>query len=128
MQRVMLRLDSFVRRHQRIVLVGWLVVLVAAMPFAMRQSEDLSAGGFNVPGSQSQVVSDALERDYPDAPRSFLGAVVVPGEGATTAEVRDAILRVERAAKADPSVELTAATRDKGLQSAQGGGPVVLPF
>jgi uncharacterized membrane protein YdfJ with MMPL/SSD domain len=53
MQTSMLRLDSFLRRHRRAVLVAWVAILLAAVPFAARQSEDLSSGGFGVPGSQS---------------------------------------------------------------------------
>src|SRR3954463_6315513 len=69
MQRVMLRLDALVSRRRRWVLLAWVVILAAAIPFAARQSDHLSSGGFTVPGSQSQRVADA-------APATSLSIVV----------------------------------------------------
>src|SRR4051794_36262475 len=65
-QRIMMRMDALVSRRRRWVLAVWLVVLAAAVPFAARQSDHLSSGGFGVPGSQSARVADAL-------PESSLG-------------------------------------------------------
>src|SRR5215210_6269814 len=77
MQTTMLRLDAFLRRHRRAVLAAWAVTLLAAVPFAARQSEHLSSGGFGVPGSQSAAVDDALDR-FPGVQRAQRAAVVVP--------------------------------------------------
>ncbi|MBA3408175.1 MAG: hypothetical protein H0U06_08980, partial [Solirubrobacterales bacterium] len=56
----MLRLDALLRRRKRLVLIVWVLILLAAVPLAARQSEDLSSGGFGVPGSQSAAVDSAL--------------------------------------------------------------------
>ncbi len=69
MQRLMLRMDALVSRRRRWVLVAWVLILAAAVPFAARQSEGLSSGGFGVPGSQSARVAEAL-------PGSSLGIVL----------------------------------------------------
>jgi len=74
-------LDRFLRRHRRAVLVVWAVVFVAALPFAARQSENLTGGGFAVPGSQSDAVQNALERDFDAAQRARLGAVLIGTAG-----------------------------------------------
>ena len=37
----------------------WIALLVAALPLAMRQSDHLRGGGFDVPGSPSKAVADA---------------------------------------------------------------------
>ena len=42
---------------------GSLIVL-CALPFAAKQTEHLTGGGFDVPGSQSKQVSEALQRDF----------------------------------------------------------------
>jgi len=60
MQARMLWLDRFLRRHRRVVLAAWAIVFIAALPFAVRQSENLTGGGFAVPGSQSEAVQNAL--------------------------------------------------------------------
>ena len=53
-RRRMLRLDRVLRRRRGVVLALWLVALVAAVPFAARQSDHLTGGGYGVPGSQSE--------------------------------------------------------------------------
>ena len=66
MQDRMIRLGGFVGRHRKLVIVAWLLVLIAALPLTMRQSDELTGGGFDVPGSQSKAVADAIERDFSD--------------------------------------------------------------
>lgn len=44
-------LAGFVGRHRRAVGLLWLVIIAAALPFAMKQTENLTGGGFEVPGS-----------------------------------------------------------------------------
>ena len=87
MQSAMLRLDGLLRRRRRLVLIAWAAVLIAAVPFAARQSEDLSSGGFDVPGSQSAEVAGALDR-FPGVARAQLAAVLVPAPGAGAGAAR----------------------------------------
>ena len=65
--------------------------MLLALPLAARQTEHLTGGGFDVPGSQSQAVSESLEREFGE---SADGIVVLlradPGAG-----------RSERAAAVD---------------------------
>ena len=115
MQRLMLRLDAALRRHRTLVIVGWIVVFAAAVPFALKQSENLSGGGFGVPGSQSREVEDALARDFPQADRTTLGAILIPDARATAAQLRAAVDKVGAAAKDTADVELTARGRRAAL-------------
>ena len=55
-------LERFVTRRRRLVLGVWIVLVVAAVPFAAQQTKHLTAGGFEVPGSGSETVSEALKR------------------------------------------------------------------
>ncbi|HEY7693261.1 MAG TPA: MMPL family transporter [Gaiellaceae bacterium] len=55
------RLSRFVGRRHRLVLVVWIAVLVGSLPFAARQTEHLTAGGFEVPGSGSLAVANAID-------------------------------------------------------------------
>ena len=57
MRAAMDRLERFVTRRRRLVLGVWIVLVVAAVPFAAQQTKHLTAGGFEVPGSGSQAVS-----------------------------------------------------------------------
>src|SRR4051794_41972821 len=83
MQAAMDRLDGFTRRHGRLVALAWLVLLVAAIPFAARQTEHLTSGGFEVPGSGSAAVERGLT-PLDDAQRAQLagGLARKPGSDA----------------------------------------------
>jgi uncharacterized membrane protein YdfJ with MMPL/SSD domain len=127
MQTSMLRLDSFLRRHRRAVLVAWVAILLAAVPFAARQSEDLSSGGFGVPGSQSAEVDAALAR-FPGVQRAQLAAVLIPQRGASDAQLRAAVDRVAAAAGTIDGVSLAPAARDRAVEQAAAGGTVLVPL
>jgi uncharacterized membrane protein YdfJ with MMPL/SSD domain len=62
MRAAMDRLERFVTHRRRLVLGVWIVLFLAAVPFAAQQTKHLTAGGFEVPGSGSLAVSDALKR------------------------------------------------------------------
>ncbi|MGC1166687.1 MAG: hypothetical protein WA862_11330, partial [Solirubrobacterales bacterium] len=55
------RLAGVLGRRRRWVLAIWLVIVIVALPFAARQTEHLTGGGFDVPGSQSQAVADSMQ-------------------------------------------------------------------
>src|SRR5918997_2502849 len=106
MQAAMDRLWGFLERHRRLVLVPWVVLLLAAAPFAAKQTENLTGGGFQSPGSGSQRVAAAIDR-FDGAQRETLAVVLRrDGEG-TPAAVRAAVDRVDAAAAREPHVELT---------------------
>jgi len=127
MQSAMLRLDSLLRRRKRAVLALWAVALLVAVPFAMRQSEDLSSGGFGVPGSQSAAVDAALER-FPGAEGAQLAAVLIPQDGATAQQVDAAIARLGEAAGEADDVALGAGALTAARRSAAAGGTVIVPL
>ena len=127
MQTAMLRLDALLRRRKRTVLALWALVLLIAVPFSIRQSEDLSSGGFGVPGSQSAAVDDALER-FPGAEGAQLAAVLIPQEGATPGQLDAAIARLGAAAGPIDDVELAPEARAQAEQAARAGETIVVPL
>jgi uncharacterized membrane protein YdfJ with MMPL/SSD domain len=62
MQAAMDRLGSFISRRRRLVLGTWIVLLVASLPFFAMQTKHLTAGGFEVPGSQSTFVAGSIKQ------------------------------------------------------------------
>src|SRR5436309_812599 len=60
MQAAMDRLSALLERRRWPVLAVWITLLVAAAPFAVRQTDHLTSGGFTVPGSQSEAVDRGL--------------------------------------------------------------------
>jgi len=101
MQRAMDRLSGFVRRRRRLVLAAWALLLLASVPFASRQTENLTGGGFDVPGSASVAVEEQIDR-FQGASADPLG-VVLEGRGADPATAVD---RVDEAAATVATVEL----------------------
>jgi uncharacterized membrane protein YdfJ with MMPL/SSD domain len=129
-QTVMLRLDALIRRRRGRFIAAWALILLVALPFAARQSEHLSGGGFDVPGSQSVAVQQAVERDFDNAQQTTLAAVLVPREGATTAELRAALAELGVAAEHVEDAALAPAARQRALDQLATDGPrtLVVPF
>jgi RND superfamily putative drug exporter len=126
MQAFMLRLSGTLHRRRRLVLVAWGVALVAALPFAARQSEHLTGGGFAIPGSQAQRVQAALDRDFDVAQRAKLGVVLIARGGATAADQRAALERLRTAARRVGHVALSRPALERALRAKV--GTVVVPL
>ena len=126
----MLRLDALVRRRRLVVLGAWLVAVAVAVPFALRQSDNLTGGGYEVRGSQSHRVEASVAHDFDVGSRATLAAVVVPARGATSSEVRAAIGEVERAAANTADVTLAPAARRAAFAQLQHDGvrPLIVPL
>ncbi len=112
------RLERFIARRRRLVLVVWVAVIVVAVPFAGRQTENLTGGGFETKGSGSKAVADALAREFPGMQAEDL-AVVFDNRAGDPEALAAAIDRVERegfedveAVRLDPQV--AAAARESG--------------
>jgi uncharacterized membrane protein YdfJ with MMPL/SSD domain len=129
-QALMLRLDALVRRRRLVVLGAWLVAVAVAVPFAMRQSDNLTGGGYEVPGSQSQRVEASIAHDFDLGSRATLAAVVVPAKGASATEVRAAIDEVDRAAAKTADVALAPQARGAALAQLRRDGtrPLIVPL
>jgi RND superfamily putative drug exporter len=120
MQRAMDILDGFLRRHKRAVLLAWLVAIVAAVPFAARQTDHLSSGGFGVHGSGSKMVDDALGR-FPGVSHDQLAVVLRTSD---PRKIGPALDRLERLIAGRRYVELTPAAKRTAL--AQSQKPIVV--
>ena len=123
----MAKLAGFLGRHRRWVLVGWVTVVVAALPLASRQTEHLTGGGFDVPGSQSKAVSDSLQSEYADR----TGGITVmlraqPGAGAATRTA--AVDRVRKSVAGIGDLTLSPAAARRGELALQRIGTALLPL
>jgi uncharacterized membrane protein YdfJ with MMPL/SSD domain len=127
MQTAMDRLEGAVSRHRRLVLVAWLVLLAAALPFTLKQTENLTSGGFVVHGSGSEAVDQAIA-DFDQAQRESLAVVLAVRKGSDDASVRRALARVDRAADQVDHVSLSRADRQRALASTSRRPIVVVPL
>ncbi len=124
MQSAMDRLTGTIERRRWVVIALWLVLLAAATPFALRQTDNLTSGGFAVPGSDSAAVDRGLA-DFEAAQSDQLAVVIARRSGASDSDVRAAVDRVDRAADRLPHAELTARAAARA-RSAAGRSPVVV--
>src|SRR6185436_10010762 len=118
-QGLMDRLAGFLERRRWVVLAAWLLLLLAALPFAAKQTDHLTSGGFEVPGSQSQVVRENISR-FQGAQDEQLAAVLARREGAGAEAVRAEVDRVQRIADELPHVALTPAAAERAKGEAAG--------
>jgi uncharacterized membrane protein YdfJ with MMPL/SSD domain len=92
------QLAGLVSRRRRAVFAVWIVLLAAGGWFSLHQSDHLSGGGWEVPGSPSLQVADALQKDWPNAiPPAF--TVLITGRDA-----RARAVAVQRLVAAQPNI------------------------
>ncbi|MCW2992924.1 MAG: drug exporter-like proteinr of the superfamily [Conexibacter sp.] len=98
---------GWIGRHRVAVLLAWAVLIAAALPLALTQSDHLTGGGFQVPGSQSEKVEHEIQSSVPlDYRPATLGAVLVAPKGTPLRDYRAALAALGRAARATPHVAL----------------------
>lgn len=100
MATLLARLADAVSRRRTLVVGAWLALLVAGGWFTLHQSDRLSGGGWDVPGSQSVRVSDELEA-FPSFHTPALSILVT---GRSRAAVADRLAAVRATASRDPSL------------------------
>jgi uncharacterized membrane protein YdfJ with MMPL/SSD domain len=89
----MARLAGFLSRRRRWVLAAWIAIVALALPFASQQTDHLTGGGFDVPGSQSLKVSEALQNQF-GSQADGIAVVLQAAPGASAAERDRAVSRV----------------------------------
>jgi len=127
MRDFMVKLARFLTRRRRWVLAGWIAVLAFALPIASHQTDHLTGGGFDVPGSQSKAVSDALQESF----ASKTGGIVVAlraEAGASRADRAAAVARVRRAVAGLDEVTLPGATARRAEVALRRTGTALLPL
>ena len=127
MHDAMIRLASFLARRRRLVVAVWALILLASLPLAARQTEHLTGGGFDVPGSQSKAVVDSMQGVF--AGRAGGIAVLLRAEpGAGGAEREAAVRRVRREVATVDGIALPAAVVRRAEAGLRRGDSAVLPL
>ena len=127
MRDAMRSMAEFLGRRRRLVVGVWVLIVLLAMPFAAKQTEHLTGGGFDVPGSQSMKVSESLQDDFGSQADGI--AVVLKAEpGATAAERGEAVARLQGQVAGVDDVALTPAAAAQARRQLQGTDVVVVPL
>src|SRR4051794_18229707 len=91
----MVGLSGFLARRRWFVVGAWLAIVIVSAPMAAKQTEHLSGGGFDVPGSQSQVVETTATKEFTSTERGRLAIVLQPAPDATAQQGAAAVDRVK---------------------------------
>ncbi len=125
MREPMSRLAGFLGRRRRWVLAGWIVVLLLALPFAARQTEHLTGGGFDVPGSQSKAVSESLQSEF-GGDSNGIAVLLTAAPDARPTSLAAALARLRHAVAGIEDVALPpAAIRDAGIELRRRGAAML---
>ncbi len=123
----MVKLAGFLGRRRHLVLFAWIGVVALALPFAMNQTDHLTGGGFDVPGSESKAVSDSLQRDFAQETGGI--TVLLRAEsGAGAAAEAAAIGRVRRAVAGLDETTLPASAVLRAEVALRRTGSALLPL
>jgi uncharacterized membrane protein YdfJ with MMPL/SSD domain len=127
MRESMIRISGLLGRHRRLVLAAWVLVLLLTLPFAAKQTEHLTGGGFDVPGSESKAVAESMQGVFAD--RASGVAVLLRAEaGSGGAAAAAAVRRVRREVAAIEGIELSPAAARRGELQLRRSGSAVLPL
>jgi uncharacterized membrane protein YdfJ with MMPL/SSD domain len=127
MRDAMTQLAGFLGRHRRWVVLAWVVTVILALPLASRQTEHLTGGGFDVPGSQSKAVSSSLEQNF-GAHADGIAVVLRAEADVTAAQASTAVGRVEREVAKVEEVSLPPPVARRAEVQMQRTGTALLPL
>src|SRR5262249_33806419 len=125
MRESMIQLSGFLGRHRRLVLAAWSAILLAAIPLAMHQTDHLTGGGFDGPGSPSKAVSGAVRDDFGSSSESI--AVVLRAEpGAGDPALAAAVRRTTRTVAGVEGLSVAPRAAARGLAELRGSGTALI--
>ncbi len=127
MKNAMSHLAEFLGRRRRLVVLAWVAIVALALPFASKQTDHLTGGGFDVPGSQSMKVSESLQEDF-GSQADGISVVLKADPGATAAERYAAVARVRSQVAALDDVTLPPAVAAGARRQLQTQDVVVVPL
>ncbi len=127
MRDAMRALAGWLGRRRRWVLAAWIAIVVLALPFAAKQTDHLTGGGFDVPGSQSMKVSESLQEDF-GSQADGIAVVLKAAPGATAAQRDRAVMRVRSQVAKLEGVTLPPVAAAQARRQLQGSDVVLVPL
>jgi RND superfamily putative drug exporter len=123
----MFGLSEFLTRRRWLVLAAWVAAVLVSLPLAGKQTEHLIGGGFEAPGTGSQIVERAIEEDFEPGQSGGIGAVL-DGREATPAEQSAAVERLETAVADEDDIALSPAEAERARAQLAEDGVAVVAF
>src|SRR5215207_11568666 len=123
----MVSLSGFLTRRRWWVVAAWLITVVVAAPLAAKQTDYLSGGGFDVPGSQSQAVETAITKQFGESQQGRIAIVFEPEEGAPLERAAAAVDHVAAEINSTDDARLTPAAADRAKAQLAAGEVAIAP-
>jgi uncharacterized membrane protein YdfJ with MMPL/SSD domain len=123
----MVSLSGFLTRRRWWVVAAWLITVVVAAPMAAKQTEHLSGGGFDVPGSQSQAVETAITKQFTESQEGRIAVVFEAEAGAGSERAAAAVDRVAAEINSTDDARLTPAAADRAKAQLAAGEVAIAP-
>jgi RND superfamily putative drug exporter len=120
-------LAGFLGRRRKLVVAAWVLIVLLALPFASKQTDHLTGGGFNVPGSQSMKVSESLQDEF-GSQADGIAVVLKAVPGASAADRSAAVARLQDEVATLDEVTLPPATAAQARKQLQGTDVVLVPL
>jgi uncharacterized membrane protein YdfJ with MMPL/SSD domain len=127
MRSAMNRLAGFLSRRRRWVLAVWVLIVLAALPFVAKQTDHLTGGGFDVPGSQSEAVSQSLQNEF-GASADGISVVLKAAPEASAAQRRAAVARIRREVATIEDVTMPPAAGVSARRQLRAGDVALIPL
>ncbi|MGH2984307.1 MAG: MMPL family transporter [Solirubrobacterales bacterium] len=124
----MAKLAGIIARRRWPIVGAWLAIVAFSLPLAARQTEDLSGGGFDVPGSQSESVEKAVGSDFASSDRGRLALVLRPQPGLTSQEAAAALDRTTAKVSEADDASLAAPVAARATAELAAGRVAVAPI
>jgi uncharacterized membrane protein YdfJ with MMPL/SSD domain len=121
------RLAGVLGRRRRWIVAVWVAILVCALPFAAKQTDHLTGGGFDVPGSQSEAVSEALQNKF-GSQSNGISVALKAAPGASAVEGAAAIARVNKEVATLAGVTLSPVASRQARRQLRRSGFALLPL
>ncbi len=120
-------LAGFLGRRRRWVVAAWVLIVLLALPFASKQTDHLTGGGFDVPGSQSMKVSESLQDEF-GSQADGIAVVLKAAPRASAAERSAAVSRLQDEVATLDDVTLPPAVAAQARRQLQGTDVVMVPL
>ncbi|MET0304664.1 MAG: MMPL family transporter [Solirubrobacterales bacterium] len=123
----MIKLAGFLARRRRLVVIAWVLIVVASLPLAARQTEHLTGGGFDVPGSESKAVADAMQGVFASRANG-ISVLLTAAPDASAAERAAAVRRVRSEVAQTDGVALPPSVARRAQIQLQRGDHALIPL
>ena len=124
----MVSLSGFLTRRRWWVVTAWLAIVAISAPLAAKQTEHLSGGGFDVPGSQSQAVESTATKRFASTEAGRIAVVLQPAPGASSEQAAAAVDRARsQVAAAGDGARITPEAAAAARAQVAAGKPAIVP-